>query len=776
MKYPYTQNRELSWLSFNERVLDKASTNTIPLMERLKFMEIFISNLDEFFMIRVGSLKNISEVNPEAIDSKTDMSVTQELNIIMEYVKNLIIKKDKIFHALKNDLNNEGIKFLKVDELSLDDKKLVKRYFKDEVLPLLSPQILDFNHPFPHIENKIIYLTVTLEIKKESVLGLIQIPNSVPKYLEIRDNSFILMEDIIYYYLDIIFKNYKIVNRNIISITRNGDINFDEVENEYQYDFKNIMKGLIKKRSKLSPVRLECNFNLDKFQESILLKKLNLEKNNIFISDSPLKLDFVYNIFKKFNQKYFYPKLIQKENEYIDSNLKIIPQIMKHDALLFYPYESMTTFLKLIKEASIDKNVTSIKITIYRLSKKSKLVEYLCDASENGKDVTVLIELRARFDEKSNIDFAGILEDAGCHIMYGFENYKVHSKLCLITRKINNNINYITQIGTGNYNESTVNIYTDYSYITSNYEIGNDANNFFNNMLLGNLEGNYSKLLVSPNSLKNEILHLIDEEIKKKDNGYIFLKLNSITDIDVINKLVEASKNNVKIDLVIRGICCILPHIKDYTETINIKSIVGRFLEHSRIYMFGKDNPKLYISSADMMTRNTVRRVEVAVPILDKKIKNEILDNIKDILADTVNSSYLDCDGSYKQAVADNDVNCQEIFLKNTLKKEIKVNARRVLIDYFKRNNIDYEVNKVLNIENVINKKFDFYIASDDSYLAIINNDKISYQMLEKWFLLASLLKKNNSKLVLILKNKNSDIENSLNRCKINYLFLNDLV
>lgn len=776
MKYPYTQNRELSWLSFNERVLDKASTNTIPLMERLKFMEIFISNLDEFFMIRVGSLKNISEVNPEAIDSKTDMSVTQELNIIMEYVKNLIIKKDKIFHDLKNDLNNEGIKFLKVDELSLDDKKLVKRYFKDEVLPLLSPQILDFNHPFPHIENKIIYLTVTLEIKKESVLGLIQIPNSVPKYLEIRDNSFILMEDIIYYYLDIIFKNYKIVNRNIISITRNGDINFDEVENEYQYDFKNIMKGLIKKRSKLSPVRLECNFNLDKFQESILLKKLNLEKNNIFISDSPLKLDFVYNIFKKFNQKYFYPKLIQKENEYIDSNLKIIPQIMKHDALLFYPYESMTTFLKLIKEASIDKNVTSIKITIYRLSKKSKLVEYLCDASENGKDVTVLIELRARFDEKSNIDFAGILEDAGCHIMYGFENYKVHSKLCLITRKINNNINYITQIGTGNYNESTVNIYTDYSYITSNYEIGNDANNFFNNMLLGNLEGNYSKLLVSPNSLKNEILHLIDEEIKKKDNGYIFLKLNSITDIDVINKLVEASKNNVKIDLVIRGICCILPHIKDYTETINIKSIVGRFLEHSRIYMFGKDNPKLYISSADMMTRNTVRRVEVAVPILDKKIKNEILDNIKDILADTVNSSYLDCDGSYKEAVADNAVNCQEIFLKNTLKKEIKVNARRVLIDYFKRNNIDYEVNKVLNIENVINKKFDFYIASDDSYLAIINNDKISYQMLEKWFLLASLLKKNNSKLVLILKNKNSDIENSLNRCKINYLFLNDLV
>ncbi len=775
MKYPYTQNREISWLSFNERVLDKANDKTTPLMERLKFFEIFISNLDEFFMIRVGSLENIKELNPETKDSKTDMSVASQLHSIIEHVKPLIKKKDDVFKNLLDDLDKENIHFCKLEDFNPEVRKELKKYFKNEILPLLSPQILDFNHPFPHIENKMLYLIATLNVKSDSVLGLVQIPNSIPKYKQI-ENDYILIEQLIYDFADLIFKKYEIIHKNIISITRNADISLDDAENDDVYDYKNIMKGLIKKRCRLKPVRLECSNQLNTFEERILLQKLELPKSNVFVSKSPLKFNFIYDLISGYNQKYFYPKLVQKDNMYINTCDKIIPQISKHDALLFYPFESMEPFLKLIKEAATDKSVVSIKITIYRLSKKSKLVDYLCQAAENGKDVQILIELRARFDEQNNIDFSEKLEDSGCHIMYGFEHYKVHSKICLITRKSNNKVSYITQIGTGNYNEKTVSIYTDYSYITSNQEIGEDANNFFNNMLLGNLTHTYNKLLVAPNTLKSGIIKLIDEQIALNENGYIFFKMNSITDIDIINKLVEASQHKVKIDLIVRGICCILPQIKDYTETITIKSIVGRFLEHSRIYLFGRDEPKMYISSADMMTRNTVRRVEIAVPILDSKIKNQILSHIEVLKNDTYNAKICNSDGSYSKIETTTYCNSHEYFLKKDIKITKKSeSAKKIITDVLKQNNIKYKEAVTLEL-GALSKKFNFYLEDYKTYIYLLNvKTTISYNTLEKLYLLSSLLNKENYKLVVVVNSKkNEQLDESLQRINIKYYYLDN--
>lgn len=779
MNLAYTQNRELSWLKFNERVLDKALDKTTPLMERIKFLGIFISNLDEFFMIRVGSLLKVLEINPKALDSKTNKSLKHIIDDIMVEVKRLVEKKDEAFNLLMKDLKNEEIYIERLKELDDERNHQIKKYVKKEILPFLSPQILDFNHPFPHIENKALYLTATLKYKDKELLGLVQIPSSIKRIIKIAPYKFLLTYQIIYDFADLIFPNYKIIHKNIIAVTRNADLSFDDMEYEEQNDFKDIMKYLIKKRGKLNPVRLEAYDPLDSLEHDVLLKNLNLSSSHIFITKSVINHEIINDFVDFFpnNLKLFYPKIVQRRNIYLNLNERITPQILKHDALLFYPYEAMTPFLKLIKEASCDKNVVSIKITIYRLSKNSKLVDYLCQAAENGKDVEIIIELRARFDEQNNIDFSEKLEDAGCHIMYGFEHYKVHSKICLITRNINNKISYITQIGTGNYNEKTVNIYTDYSYITSNQEIGLDAANFFNNMFLSNLNGTYNKLLVAPNSLKSNLIKLISEQIELKEDGYIFLKVNSITDIDIINMLVRASQAGVKVEIIVRGICCILPNIKDHTSNIMIKSIVGRFLEHSRIYLFGKSNVKMYISSADMMTRNTVRRVEVAVPILDSNIKKRILSDINIMLNDTYNSRILTNNGNYQIPNSQDLIDCQNIFLSSDVKVNNKVSTKKMIINYFIANNIEYECDVIFNDDINITKKFNFYLPKLNTYISVLNKQaKVNHVSLEKWYLLDNLLKNNQKKLCLIFTSElNEEAKEALRRIKIEYKTIHNL-
>lgn len=653
----FTQNRELSWLCFNDRVLMEATDETVPLLERLKFISIFTSNLDEFFMIRVGSLSDIMNLNDGSVDNKSGLTPAQQLEKIYSKVHDLYEKMQKIYFNLEKQLRVHGIYKLRYNELESNEVKYIKQYFKSSIAPLLSPQIVDTHHPFPHLQNKVIHIGALLKYKNKEVFAVIPIPSVLPDiiFLPGSDTRYITTEEIIIEYLEQIFTNYTISERVIFSITRNADINPDDDTFDFDSgDFRIKMKKLLGQRRRLAPVRLELSTEISKNFTDYLCDKFTLTSNQIFITKVPLKLNFVFQLASKISdvkQKALtYSSFTPQIPSNLDMNESIIKQVQKQDVLLSYPFESMSPFLQLIKEAANDPTVISIKITIYRLARKAKLVEYLCDAVENGKDVTVLIELRARFDEQNNIEHSEQLEDAGCRVIYGFEEYKVHSKICLITKRERGEIKYITQIGTGNYNEKTAELYTDVSLMTGNKKIGLDANEFFKNMAIGNLEGSYNSLLVSPVSLKSYVIQCIDEEIAKRDNGRIILKLNSITDIDLIEKLKQASCAGVKINLIVRGICCILPHIPGKTENIDIISIVGRFLEHSRIYCFGSGtDEKMYISSADFMTRNTQRRVEVACPIYDSEVKEKLQTILETCLSDTVKARALKSDGSYSK-------------------------------------------------------------------------------------------------------------------------------
>lgn len=763
MAYEFTQNRELSWLKFNERVLEEANNSDIPLLERIKFFEIFNSNLDEFFMIRVGSLKDLDSIKSGVIDSKTGMTPKEQLIKIYDAVRKIYNKKDNIYKSLVEEISKNGISFLQLKNYK--DEKKIRKFFKQEILPYLSAQIIDINHPFPHLENKRSYIITILESnEKIDTYGIVAVPDSIPSYLEF-DGNYIFSEKLIYDLSDIVFKGYKIKNKNIIRVTRNADLNVEDGELELQDDFRKVMRQLIKKRNRLNPVRVECHKTLQYQTELFLKEKLKIENNEFFVSKSPFSLNFIYNIINKAEYKDFlYPKLEQKDNSYIDINKGIINQIRKKDVLLFYPFERMEPFLRLIKEAANDKNVTAIQITIYRLSQHSRLVDYLCQAAENGKEVTALIELRARFDENSNINYSEKLEEAGCHVMYGFDEFKVHSKICLTTLKIDNKVSYITQIGTGNYNEKTVNLYTDYSLMTANPKIGVDAHNFFQNMLLGNLYGEYNELLVAPHALRPQIISLIDEEIKKGSNGYIFFKLNSITDINIINKLSEASKAGVKIELIIRGICTILPEIPRHTENISIMSIVGRFLEHSRIYMFGKGNSaKIYISSADMMTRNTIRRVEIAVPILENDIKEEIKEHINIMLHDNINGRKLTSTGDYVSL--NNEtlvVNSHEYFLhKPEIEKNKKnvISVKMALNKLIAINKIECKKNQSIILESLGTKLIVDYIIAN-KYVLVVNigySEEGMRRFYEKYYLLNSIFSSKNIEMIIVLKNKVED-------------------
>lgn len=671
----YTQNRELSWLAFNQRVLEEARDQSVPLMERLKFVSIFTSNLDEFFMIRVGSLYDMVMIGDKEPDNKSGWTAKEQLEKIYDAVAPLYKKRDKIYHEIKKELKAYGVSCLTPKELEPKEQKFIRTYFKEQVLPVLSPQIVDPNHPFPHLLNKNIYVIANVMLNDAFMMGIVPVPELLPEvvYLPGHDVRYVRMESIIQEYMELIFEKYTVTDKNYICVTRNADISPDDENFDLNEDFRFRMKKLLHKRRRMAVVRLETALPLEPKLAAILMDKCKLDPKQVFQTSVPMKMDYVFSLMSKIpasmRRALLYPPFAPQVPGPLSAG-NIIKQVRKHDILLSYPYESMEPFLQLIKEASVDPAVLTIKITIYRLAKKARLVEYLCAAAENGKEVTVLIELRARFDEQNNIDWSERLEEAGCRIIYGFDDYKVHSKVCLITLRGKNGIQYITQIGTGNYNENTAALYTDLSLMTADQGIGADAAAFFKNMSIGNLEGSYEHLLVAPVSLKQTVLRLMDEEIAKGSQGRIIMKMNSVTDYDFIEKLWAASRAGVRTDLIVRGICCILPGIAGETDHIHVSSIVGRFLEHSRIFSFGNGaSQRLYIGSADMMTRNTERRVEVACPIYDPAVQKRINDILDIQLRDTVKARVLRPDGTYaKKERGAYPLCAQEFFMEDAMR------------------------------------------------------------------------------------------------------------
>lgn len=671
----YTQNRELSWLKFNQRVLEEAKDSSVPLLERMKFVSIFTSNLDEFFMIRVGSLYDMSLTDNSTIDSRSGMNPKEQLDAIFAAVAPLYKERDKTYSEIKKLLNPYGVCGLSIKELEQQEKKYVKKYFKDQILPILSPQIVDANHPFPHLLNKELYVIASLKQNGTSMIGIVPVPQFVSDilYLPGHDIRYIRMEKVIMEYLDVVFDKYEVSNKNYICVTRNADVSPDDEALEINDDFRLLMQETLHKRRRMAVVRMETAEPLDKELEKYFCDKFKITPAQIYRTKMPMKLDYIFSIMDKvpasLKRSLIDEPFTPQPSRYLTDG-KVIPQVKKKDILLSYPYESMDPFLRMIKEAAYDPTVLTIRITIYRLAKKARLVEYLCAAAENGKEVTVLIELRARFDEQNNIDWSERLEEAGCRVIYGFDGYKVHSKICLITYRNRNDIQYITQVGTGNYNEKTAAMYTDLSLMTADPRIGQDAAEFFKNMSIGNLQGSYQYLIVSPVSLKSRILQMMDEEIIKGSEGRIIMKMNSVTDVDFIKKVSEASCAGVRVDLIVRGICCILPGVPGFTENVRVMSVVGRYLEHPRIFSFGTGKEqKIYIGSADMMTRNTEKRVEVACPVLDGQIRRQINHDLKIMLNDNVKARIMQKDGTYmKRTGGIKAVDSQAAFMEEALK------------------------------------------------------------------------------------------------------------
>ncbi|MCI6535755.1 MAG: polyphosphate kinase 1 [Lachnospiraceae bacterium] len=665
-------NRELSWLKFNERVLEEAENPSVPLCERLTFMSIYQTNMDEFFMVRVGSLFDQTLLQKEIRENKTGMTSQEQVDAILKQTRKTDCRKEAVYDELMECIAKEGIQILRFQDIDSEGCKYLEKYFDSEIAPLISPTVVGRRQPFPFLRNKEIYAVVVLETKnKKERIGLIPCTGSVfGRMVNIpgMQGSYILTEELILHFVSKIFKGYKIKSKSLMRVTRNADIDADALYDE-DLDYREFMVGIIKQRKKLAPIRLELSREMDSYGISLLCDYLELGKNHVFKTSTPLDLSFVFQIqdLLRKETKLFFPKRTSQKSDQFQEGRSIIEQIKEEDKLLSYPYESIRPFLHLLNEAAEDKDVVSIKMTLYRVAKQSKVVEALIEAAENGKEVVVLVELRARFDEENNIEWSRRLENAGCQVIYGLDGYKVHSKLCLITRKTDKQIEYITQIGTGNYNEKTSRLYTDLSLMTSNVDIGIEASNVFQALAKGEVIEKSEHLLVAPKCLQNIVLEMLDEEIARAKNGeeaYAGFKLNSLTDKKIIDKLIEASSAGVKIDMIIRGICCLIPGIEGKTDNIRIISIVGRFLEHSRIYIFGSgDRRKYYIASADFMTRNTVRRVEVAAPVYAEHLK-EALQNMFDImLNDNQKARQLYPDGTYRRVENDQKpLNSQEKF------------------------------------------------------------------------------------------------------------------
>ena len=682
MKQKIFMNRELSWLKFNERVLEEAENKSIPLCERLTFASIYQSNLDEFFMVRVGSLIDQMLIDKNMKENKTKMTPVEQLQAIMPQVRKLNRRKDMVYEEIMDQLEEYGIKLVNFQKISKKESEYLREYFNEEMAPLISPTIIGKRQPFPFLKNKEIYAVAALETKSgKEKLAIIPCGNGVFQRLVKLPNSdeYILSEEMILHYVPRVFKGYHVKSKALIRVTRNADIDADSMYDE-DLDYRDFMVELIKKRKKLAPVRLELSKEMDGEIINTLCEYLDLETDYVFQNRTPLDLSFIFviqDILRK-ESELFYEKRVPQKSVQFNDDKPIMDQIAKKDKLLSYPYESMKPFLKLLQEAANDKDVVSIKMTLYRVAKQSKIVETLIEAAENGKEVTILVELKARFDEENNIVWSRRLENAGCRVIYGLDGYKVHSKLCLITRKTEGHVGYITQIGTGNYNEKTSRLYTDLSLMTANVDIALEAANVFQSLSMGETVDSTNHLMVAPNCLQNKVLHLIDEEIahaRAGEKAYIGLKMNSLTDKKIMEKLIEASCAGVKIDMIVRGICCLIPGVKGKTGNIKVTSIVGRFLEHSRIYIFGvQGREKIYIASADFMTRNTLRRVEVAAPIYDNDIKMQLNEMFITMLSDNQKAREEDSEGNYKICEnQDTPLNSQEFFYEQAYKNAEKM-------------------------------------------------------------------------------------------------------
>ena len=678
-------NRELSWLKFNERVLEEAENNEVPLCERMNFVSIYQSNLDEFFRVRVGSLQDQMLVNKKIRDNKTNMTSEEQIKAILKVVKKLNKRKDAAYKNLMDKVAEYGITLIDFTTAKPEEKKFLEQYFNHEIVPLSSPTIVGKRQPFPFLRNQEIYAVVVLQTRSgKERIGIIPCTNNmIERLIELPGGKgrYILSENIVLHYIGKVFKGYKVIGKSLIRVVRNADIDADALYDE-DLDYREFMADLMKERKKLSPVRLDMSREIDGSVVESLCRYLDVSPERVFRSEAPLDLSFVFTIqdHLRMNPELFYERRVPQKSASFRDGESILKQIEEEDKLLSYPYESIRPFLRMLNEAAEDDNVISIKMTLYRLAKQSKIVEALCEAAENGKEVVVLVELRARFDEENNIRWSRMLEKAGCQIIYGLEGFKVHSKLCLITKKGKDGIEYITQIGTGNYNEKTARLYTDLSLMTANEQIGMDAARVFQALTKGETVEESDHLLVAPKCLQNRIIDMIEEEIEHKKNGedaYIGLKLNSLTDKRIIDKLVEASQAGVPIDMIIRGISCLIPGVKGQTENIRIISIVGRFLEHSRIYIFGcGERRKYYISSADFMTRNTVKRVEVAAPVCAPAIKERIQGIFDLMLSDNKKAREEDCEGNYTLVKCEGEpIDSQEVLYQEAYDKAARRNS-----------------------------------------------------------------------------------------------------
>ena len=653
-------NRELSWLKFNERVLEEAENTEVPLCERMTFVSIYQSNLDEFFRVRVGSLQDQMLISTEIRENKTKMTSAEQIRAIIKEVKKLNQRKDKAYEKLMKKIEEYGITLINHASAKSEEKKFLEKYFMKEIMPLSSPTIVGKRQPFPFLKNGEIYAVVVLETRnKKERIGIIPCSNNMlTRMVELPGGKgrYMLIEDLILHYIGKVFKGYKVKGKSLLRVVRNADIDADAAYDE-DLDYREFMEDLMKQRKKLSPVRIDLSREMDETVVDALCRYLDVTPDRVFRSEAPLDVSFVFQLqdLLRRNTELFYEKRVPQKSPEFKDGQSILQQITEEDKLLSYPYDSIRPFLKMLTEAAEDDSVISIKMTLYRLAKQSKVIEALCEAAENGKEVVVLVELRARFDEENNIRWSRMLEEAGCQIIYGLEHYKVHSKLCLITRRGENGIQYITQIGTGNYNEKTARLYTDLSLMTANEQIGMDAARVFQALAKGEVVEDMEHLLVAPKCLQSKVIEKIEEQIQKQKNGetaYIGLKMNSLTDKRIIDKLIDASKAGVKIDMIVRGICCLIPGVEGETENIHVISVVGRFLEHSRIYIFGNgEEAQYYIGSADFMTRNTVKRVEVAAPVYSERLKKRLQDLFDLMLSDNKKARKEDAKGTYSVVV-----------------------------------------------------------------------------------------------------------------------------
>ena len=666
------ENRELSWLKFNERVLEEAEDTSVPLCERMTFLSIFQSNLDEFFMVRVGSLEDQKLLSQKLRENKTNMTVGEQIEAILKRVAELNERKDAIYAAIMKEVGEKGVHLTDFKALAKSESKYLEEYFMKEIVPLLSVMIVGRKQPFPFLKGQEIYALAVLGTRNgKKKIGIIPCSSSVfPRLIRIptKDDTYMLVEELILHFLPKVYKGYKVLEKSVIRVTRNADIDFNAVYDE-DLDYRDKMAQIVKLRKKLAPVRLELSRDINEDMIKQVCEYAEMEEPHVFLNQAPLDLSFLFQIedILRKDANLVYQRRVPQPSPMLKSNEHIIPQILDHDVLLSYPYESIKPFLQMLQEAARDPEVISIRMTLYRLARNSKVVEALTEAAENGKQVDVLVELKARFDEANNIEWSRTLEDAGCHVVYGIDDLKVHSKLCLITRKVGDEIQYITQVGTGNYNEKTSRLYTDLSLITADKRIGEEAAKVFQAILLGSVVEDMEHLLVAPKCLQNKVLAMIENEIQIAKEGkpaYIGIKINSLTDKKIIDKLIDASRAGVKIDMVIRGINCLRSGIPGDTDNIHIVSIVGRFLEHSRIYIFGThDRDKVYIASADFMTRNTLRRVEVAAPLYDETVKNKVRKMFATMLRDNVKAREQQPDGSYqKLSMVGPVLNSQEYF------------------------------------------------------------------------------------------------------------------